>query len=131
MHRSKKHLYSITSVALASSDVGKASPSALATLRLIASTYLVGDCTGRSVAPGPCHALDITCADRIGDAVEHNWDDTGRLQQWPHAGSARRENDIRRERNQFRRVSTNLVSFAPGPPDLKPYVATIGPARLL
>ena len=45
---SKQHLYSITSSARASSDGGTVRPSALAVLRLITSSYLVGACTGRS-----------------------------------------------------------------------------------
>src|SRR6476620_11625517 len=40
--------HSITSSAVASSVVGIARPSALAVLRLITSSYLVGACTGRS-----------------------------------------------------------------------------------
>jgi hypothetical protein len=40
--------YSITSLACASTDGGTASPSAFAVFRLIASSYLVGACTGRS-----------------------------------------------------------------------------------
>ena len=40
--------YSITSLAVASSDDGMVRPSALAVLRLITSSYLVGACTGRS-----------------------------------------------------------------------------------
>jgi hypothetical protein len=41
-------VYSITSSAWASSDGGTLRPSALAVLRLITSSYLVGACTGRS-----------------------------------------------------------------------------------
>src|SRR6266699_902635 len=41
-------LHSITSSARASSVGGTSRPSALAVLRLIVSTYLVGACTGRS-----------------------------------------------------------------------------------
>ena len=40
--------HSITSSARASRDGGTARPSALAVFRLIASSYLVGACTGRS-----------------------------------------------------------------------------------
>ena len=45
--------YSITSSARASSDGGTVRPSALAVLRLIANSYLVGACTGRSAAFSP------------------------------------------------------------------------------
>jgi hypothetical protein len=40
MHRSKQHLYSITSSARASSEIGGSRLNALAVLRLITSSYL-------------------------------------------------------------------------------------------
>src|SRR5262245_3050342 len=46
-------LYSITSSARASSVGGTSRPSALAVLRLITSSYLVGACTGRSPGFSP------------------------------------------------------------------------------
>jgi len=52
-NRSKPTHYSITSSARASSDGGTVRPSALAVVRLIAVTYLVGACTGRSAAFSP------------------------------------------------------------------------------
>jgi hypothetical protein len=45
--------YSITSLAVASSDDGTVRPSALAVLRLITSSYLFGACTGRSAGFSP------------------------------------------------------------------------------
>src|SRR5262245_40617272 len=45
--------HSITSSARASSVGGTSTPSALAVLRLIASSYLVGACTGRSAGFSP------------------------------------------------------------------------------
>ena len=45
--------HSITSSARASSDGGIVSPSALAVLRLITSSYLIGVCTGRSAGFSP------------------------------------------------------------------------------
>src|SRR5713226_919905 len=45
--------YSITSSARASSVGGTVRPSALAVLRLMASSYLVGACTGRSAGFSP------------------------------------------------------------------------------
>ena len=47
------NFYSITSSACASSAGGTAMPSALAVLRLITSSYLVGACTGRSAGFSP------------------------------------------------------------------------------
>src|SRR5262249_34122025 len=46
-------VHSITSSARASSDGGSSRPSALAVLRLIVSSYLVGCCTGRSAGFAP------------------------------------------------------------------------------
>src|SRR5262249_18485712 len=46
-------LHSITSSARASNVAGTSSPSALAVLRLITSSYFVGGCTGRSVGFSP------------------------------------------------------------------------------
>jgi hypothetical protein len=48
VHRSKTAPYSMTSSARASSVGGTSSPSALAVLRLMTASYLVGACTGRS-----------------------------------------------------------------------------------
>jgi len=46
-------IHSITSLARASSDGGIMMPSVLAVLRLITSSYFVGDCTGRSAGFSP------------------------------------------------------------------------------
>jgi hypothetical protein len=51
--RSNRCTYSITSLARASSVVGTSRPSALAVLRLITISYLVGACTGRSAGFSP------------------------------------------------------------------------------
>src|SRR3954470_23953941 len=53
LRRSKQHSYSITSSARASSVDGTVMPSALAVLRLITNSYLVGACTGRSAGFSP------------------------------------------------------------------------------
>src|SRR5262245_64427075 len=47
------NLYSITSSARAGTDGGMVRPMALAVLRLITNSYLVGDCTGRSAGFSP------------------------------------------------------------------------------
>src|SRR5262245_46530990 len=51
--KSASWAYSITSSARASTDGGTVRPSALAVLRLITSSYLVGACTGRSAGFSP------------------------------------------------------------------------------
>ena len=48
-----RRLHSITSSARASSVGGTSRPSALAVLRLMTSSYLVGACTGRSAGFSP------------------------------------------------------------------------------
>jgi ABC transporter substrate binding protein len=53
MHRSKECPYSITALAVASSVGGTVRPSALAVLRLMTSSYLVGAWTGRSAGFSP------------------------------------------------------------------------------
>jgi hypothetical protein len=52
-HRGKQRRYSITSSARAMSDGGTVRSSVLAVLRLIASSYLVADCTGKSAGFSP------------------------------------------------------------------------------
>ena len=51
--KAKPRRHSITSSARASSIAGTSRPSALAVLRLITSSYLVGACTGRSAGFSP------------------------------------------------------------------------------
>jgi len=53
----KRTSYSITSVACATSVVGTVMPSALAVLRFITSSNLVGCCTGRSAGFAPSRIL--------------------------------------------------------------------------
>ena len=52
-NRSKQQLYSITSSASASRLPGIDRPSALAVLRLITISYLIGACTGKSAGFSP------------------------------------------------------------------------------
>ncbi len=60
--RSKQVLYSITLSALASSVGGTSRPSALAVLRLIANSNLVGCCTGKSPGFAPLKILSMKAA---------------------------------------------------------------------
>ena len=41
------------------------------------------------------------------------------------------QDDVRRERDQFRRVSANAVGIACGPASIDPHIAAVGPAQLL
>src|ERR1700726_4899891 len=64
MHRSKQHLYSITSSASASSVGGGVSPSNLAVLRLMMKLNLVGACTGRWAGLSPFRMRSTYSAER-------------------------------------------------------------------
>src|SRR5262249_48910801 len=55
-------LHSITSSARASTPCGTLRPSALAVLRLITSSYLVGACTGMSAGLAPPSIRAASCA---------------------------------------------------------------------
>src|ERR1035437_80945 len=57
MHRSKQHLYSMTSSAVVSSDGGTVRPSNLAVFRLITSSNFVGCSIGRSAGFSPLKIL--------------------------------------------------------------------------
>jgi hypothetical protein len=59
MHRSKQHLYSITSSARVSSEGGTSRPSVFAVLRLITNSNLVGCSTGRSVGLAPLRIFPV------------------------------------------------------------------------
>ena len=65
------------------------------------------------------------------DVREHDRHGAGRLQQRRHGRAASGQNDVRRERDQFRRVSANVVGIACGPAVVDPHVAAVGPAQLL
>ena len=66
-----------------------------------------------------------------GTLHEHDRHGAGRLLQRPHGRPASGQDDVRRERDQFRRVSANAVGIARGPAVVDPHVAAVGPAQLL
>src|SRR5258705_7500650 len=68
--RGTHRAYSITSSAVASSDCGMVRPSAVAVLRLIISSYLVGACTGMSAGFSPLRMRSTyPAARRTGSSV--------------------------------------------------------------
>ena len=67
------------------------------------------------VAARPRQAVDEAGADRIGDNHEHDRHSAGRLQQRPYGRAAMGQDDVRRERDQFRRVSANALGVARRP----------------
>src|SRR5262249_49610942 len=64
-------LHSITSSARASSDGGTSTPSALAVLRLITSSYLIGAWTGRSAGFSPLR-ISLTTPSGASEAIGYN-----------------------------------------------------------
>ena len=80
------------------------------------------------VAARPRQAVDEAGADRIDDDREHDRHRAGRLQQRPH-GRAMGQDDVRRERDQFRRVSANFGGIGRGPAGVDPHVAADAPAQ--
>jgi hypothetical protein len=62
------------------------------------------------VAARPRQAIDEARADRITEDREHDRHCAGCLQQWPHGGGSRGQDDVRCQRDQFRRVSAKDLS---------------------
>jgi tripartite-type tricarboxylate transporter receptor subunit TctC len=83
-----------------------------------------------AIATRPCQAIDETGADWIGDGREHDRHGAGCLQQRGQGRIASSEDDVRRERGQFRRIFANAVGFARAPAIFHPHVAAVGPAQL-
>jgi hypothetical protein len=81
------------------------------------------------VAARPRHAVDEAGADRIADDREHDWHRAGFPQQRPHGRAAIGQDDVRRERGQFRRVPANVVGIGRGPAGVYPHVAANAPAQ--
>ena len=81
------------------------------------------------VAARPRQAVDVAGGDRIGDDREHDRHGAGRLQQRPHGRGAMGQDDVGRERGQFRRVSANFAGIGRGPAGVDPHVAADGPAQ--
>jgi len=83
------------------------------------------------VAARPGQAVNEAAGDWIGNDREHNRHGAGDLHQSPYDIVARCYNDIRRERDQFRRLSTNLSLIGRSPVDVHPHVAAIDPTQFL
>ena len=82
------------------------------------------------IAARPRQAVDEAGADRIDDEREHDRHRAGRLQQRPDCRSARGQDDVWRERDQFCRVFANFGGIGCGPADVDAHVAPDGPAQL-
>src|SRR6516165_4597029 len=82
------------------------------------------------VAARPRQTIDEAGADWIAGGREHDRHCPGRLEHWPRS-TAHGQDDIRRERDQFRRVFARVFDSACGPAIISPHVAAIDPAQLL
>src|SRR5262245_46112527 len=84
-----------------------------------------------SVAARPRQAVDEACTDRIADNWEHDRHGAGCQQQWAHGRGAKSKDDVRRERDQFRRVSANVGDTGCGPASVDAHVTADCPPQLL
>ena len=75
-----------------------------------------------STNPAPTGSRNLREDDRHG---------AGRLQQRRHGRGAAGQDDVRPERNQFRRISADALGVATTPAIVDPHVAAIGPTQLL
>src|SRR5262249_53695425 len=69
--------------------------------------------------------------DRIWRLREYNRNRAGRLQQRWYDCAATSKDDVRRERDQFRRIPANALGIAGGPAIVNLHVAAVGPAQFL
>ena len=83
------------------------------------------------VAARSRQAVDEAGTDRIGDDREHNRHGAGKLQQGSYGRGAMGQNDVRRERNQFRRMSADFNGIPSGPARVDSHITAGGPAELL
>ena len=83
------------------------------------------------IAARPRQAVDQAGPNRIGDVREHDRHSAGCLQQRRHSRAASGQDDVWRERDQFRRVFAGVVGTACAPAILDLQIVSDGPARLL
>jgi len=83
----------------------------------------------RAEAAWFCETINKAGADRIRHNRKHNRNCAGRVQQRRHATGTDSQDDIRRKRDQFRRVFANAPGVALTPPYVEPHIAVIGPAQ--
>src|SRR5262249_59994384 len=85
----------------------------------------------RWLAPRPRQAFDEAGPNRIGGPRKHDRHSASRLQQRRYYRASTSQDDVRRERDQFRRVSAEEFGIARAPTILDPHVAADGPTQLL
>ena len=72
-----------------------------------------------------------SCADGIGDPCENDRHRAGRLQHHSDGGRAAGQDDIRRERHQFRCEGARAIGIAVGIANNDLHIFAVGPAQLL
>src|SRR5262249_10572702 len=83
------------------------------------------------ITTGLRQAIDEAGTDWIDDVREHDGYSAGNLLQCPHARGRGCHEDIRRERDQFRRVFTMIVDVSRAwPASVDLHVATVDPTEL-
>ena len=85
----------------------------------------------RDVAARSRQAVDEAGADRIGGSHEHHRHGAGRLQHHPRGRGAAGQNEVGRERDQFRRVGACAVSVTVGKATKDLDIEAVGPAQLV
>jgi hypothetical protein len=70
-----------------------------------------------ALPPGRARLSTKPGADRIGHRGEHDWQGASRLEQWPYGRAAIADDHVRRERRQFRGMSTYVGLVGSGPAD--------------
>src|SRR5262249_50109695 len=83
------------------------------------------------IAARPSQTIDEAAADRINHRHEYDRHCVGRLLQCCDARTAGRQDDIRRQRDQFRREFANAIGIARAPAVIDLHIPADGPARLL
>src|SRR5262245_3343927 len=83
------------------------------------------------VASWPRQAFDEAGPNRIGGPRKHDRHGASRLQQRRYDRAPRSQDDVRRERDQFRRVSAEEFGIARAPTILDPHVTADGPTQFL
>src|SRR5215510_128858 len=83
------------------------------------------------VAPRPRQAFNEAGPNRIRGPRKHDRYGASRLQQRRYDRAPRSQDDVRRERDQFRRVSAEEFGIARAPTILDPHVAADGPTQFL
>ena len=81
------------------------------------------------IAARPRQAIYQAIADRVDDATEHDRHRAGRLLHCGHIEAGIGDDDVRRERDQFRRMFAGRVDAACGPADVEARIAAVGPAQ--